>query len=72
MDAASQYKSMIAGIEALGVSRTEIARGAGVGRSTIGRLAIGDARMPSFETISRIKAFEEKIVTRAVPDTGRR
>jgi hypothetical protein len=67
-NAAEQYASMIRGIESLGITRTEIARGAQVSRTTVFRLAVGDARQPSFETISRIKAFEERIAPASVTD----
>lgn len=54
---------MIAGLESLGFSRTEIARGAQVSRTTVFRLAVGDARLPSFQTIERLQQFEQRAVT---------
>lgn len=45
---------MICGLEAGGLSRTEIAREAKVSRMTVWRLAEGVAREPSYHTIERI------------------
>jgi len=58
---AEQFAALIAGIESRGISRTEIAVGARISRTTVWRLATGEARAPSFETITRLIRYEEKI-----------
>lgn len=56
--AMDKFASMIAGLESVGLTRTQIAEGSGISRMTVWRLAEGEARRPSFETIERLKTFE--------------
>lgn len=51
------FEGLIAALESQGMTRSEIAYGAGVSRDTVWRLATGTARRPSHETIERIKNF---------------
>ncbi len=55
-----QFEALIAGLEDRGISRTKIASGAGISRDTVWRLATGTARRPSWETIERLRNFEQK------------
>lgn len=61
---------MIEGLEAKGLTRSEIARAASISRTTVFRLAVGDARLPSFETISRLQALDARVSL--VTDTKQR
>lgn len=54
------FDALIAGLEDLGISRTEIAQATGLSRDTIWRLATGSARQPYFETIDRLQDFARK------------
>lgn len=64
-----QYAGMIAGLEAEGLSVDEIARRSGVGRSTVYRHRAGDARLPTHETVVRIKSVYESL---RVPPVGQK
>lgn len=55
-----QFAAIIAGLESQGISRSDIAKGAGISRATVWRLAVGDARLPSYQTITRLKNFERQ------------
>ncbi len=59
---ADQFASLIAGLEAVGLSRSEIATSCHVTRATIWRLAAGEAREPTFATVRRIERLYEKAV----------
>lgn len=49
------FEALIAGLESSGMSRSDIAMHAGVSRDTVWRLATGQAKRPSFDTVSRIE-----------------
>lgn len=51
------FAAMIAGLEAGGLSQREIARRAKVSHATVQRLARGEARAPSFSTVTKIAAI---------------
>ena len=53
------FEGLVAALEAQGMTRSEIAHGAGVSRDTVWRLATGNARRPSHETIERLKLFSQ-------------
>lgn len=54
------FAGLIAGLEASGRSRAEIARAAGISRATVWRLATGQAREPAYGTIQRLKRLESR------------
>jgi transcriptional regulator with XRE-family HTH domain len=54
------FAGLIAGLESQGFNRSEIARAAGISRKTVWRIASGQAREPDFNTIQRLRRFEEK------------
>lgn len=58
---AEQFAALIAGIENQGISRTEIAYGARISRTTVWRFAEGAAHNPSFETVTRLVTYAEKV-----------
>jgi transcriptional regulator with XRE-family HTH domain len=62
-----EFEALIAGLESRGYSRSEIAHGARLSRTTVWRLAVGEARQPSYATITRLKAFATEKIG-AVPD----
>ena len=53
--------TMISSVEALGVQRIEIAHAAKVSPSTITRLASGEFRRPSHETVMKLHAACERL-----------
>lgn len=54
--------AMIAGLEATGLSRPEIAAQTKLSKNTIHRAAHGDIRQPSYSTVMRIKnIFDRQI-----------
>jgi len=57
---ADGFAAIIAGLENMGLSRTEIAAASGISRTTVWRLSVGEARQPSYETISRLKNLEAR------------
>jgi transcriptional regulator with XRE-family HTH domain len=57
------FQSMIAGLEDRGLSRTQIAEEAGLSRATVWRLATGEAREPSWQTIDALRNIEKRIAT---------
>lgn len=52
---------MIAGLESSGMTRTEIARKAGVSRMTVWRLAVGEGRSPLYETIHALENLSKNL-----------
>ena len=64
---AEDFASIIAGLEATGLSRTEIAREAHLSRMTVWRLAEGEAREPSFRVVSSIERVYEQRVSALQP-----
>lgn len=67
---AEDFASIIAGIEATGLSRTEIALAAGLSRQTVWRIAEGFAVEPSFRVISSIeRVYAERVPTTLHPVT---
>jgi hypothetical protein len=59
---AERFASLIAGLEASGISRAEIANQCGLSRANVWRIAVGEARKPAYSTIRRIeKLYEAKI-----------
>lgn len=54
---ADEFSALIAGLQSEGISRTQIANGAGLSRATVWRLAEGECRQPGYETITRLKNF---------------
>jgi predicted transcriptional regulator len=54
------FRGLIAGLEASGIKRSEIARSAGISRQTVWRIATGQAQEPYFSTIRRIKEIGNK------------
>jgi transcriptional regulator with XRE-family HTH domain len=59
---ADQFASLIAGLEAIGLSRSEIATTCRLSRANVWRLAAGEARNPSFATVRKIEKLYEKKV----------
>jgi len=47
----ANLENMIAGLELAGMTRTEIAQQAHMSRNTVWRLATGESREPSYETV---------------------
>lgn len=66
------FDALIAGLEDQGISRTEIARGAGLSRDTVWRLATGTARQPYFDTIDRLQHFAQKAAGSPVRPIGQK
>lgn len=52
---------MIAGLEAAGLTRADIARQAEVSKATITRLGNGDGIRPGYNTIARIKSLQDSV-----------
>jgi len=52
------FAGLVAGLEASGHTRTEIARAAGISRATVWRIATGNAREPGAHTIERLRRLE--------------
>ena len=71
MPTGDEFASMVAALEASGLSRTEIAAEAHVSRMTVWRFAEGLAREPSVRTVSKIAAVVERHGLRA-PELVRR
>lgn len=63
----ADFQGLIAGLESQGLSRTEIARAAGISRQTVWRIASGQAREPGFNTIRRLEHVERIIPTPVTP-----
>lgn len=54
--------AIIAGLEATGLSRPEIAVQAKLSRNTVHRAAVGDIRQPSFSTVQRLmNIFDRRV-----------
>lgn len=54
--------AIIAGLEATGLSRPEIASQAKLSRNTVHRAAVGDIRQPSFATVQRlVNIFDRRV-----------
>jgi predicted transcriptional regulator len=59
---AQRFASLIAGLEASGISRSEIANQCGLSRANVWRIAVGEARKPNYSTIRRIEhLYEQKV-----------
>jgi transcriptional regulator with XRE-family HTH domain len=56
-----EFQAMIAGIEATGVTRTQIARRVGMTRDTVWRYATGSVRRPSLDFYLRLKQLEKSV-----------
>lgn len=56
-----QFAAMITGLEAAGLSRTDIARQADVSKATITRLGNGDAIRPGYDTIAKLKNLQDSV-----------
>lgn len=63
-----QFAGMIAGLEASGMTPTEIMRETGVPKSTYYRIRSGEARAPAYATISPIQRLFKNRTT--VPPMG--
>jgi hypothetical protein len=68
---ADEFSALIAGLESQGMTKTVIARETGLSRMTVWRLAVGECSRPSYDTITRLKAFERRLA-RPVTDMLRR
>ncbi|MDX0124488.1 helix-turn-helix domain-containing protein [Sinorhizobium meliloti] len=66
---ADEFAAIIAGLESQGVSRSKIARETGLSRMTVWRIANGETSRPSYETVVRLKRFEQRVA--AVTDMRR-
>lgn len=54
--------AIIAGLEATGLSRPEIAVQARLSRNTVHRAAVGEIRQPSYSTVMRLtNIFERRV-----------
>jgi len=51
------FEGLVAALESQGMTRTEIAEQSGLSRATVWRVAVGDARRPSHETVERLVAL---------------
>lgn len=56
-----EFAAIIAGLEAQGISQTEIARETGLSRMTIWRLTVGETPRPSYDTVQRLKTFQQRV-----------
>jgi len=56
--------AIIAGLEATGMSRTEIATEAKLSRNTVWRMAQGEVRDPNYSTVMRIKNLSDRRTVR--------
>jgi transcriptional regulator with XRE-family HTH domain len=59
---ACQFDTLIAGLEEMGFSRSEIAYGAGVSRATVWRLASGEIQSPNYATAVKLQKYAENPV----------
>jgi lambda repressor-like predicted transcriptional regulator len=57
------FAGMIAGLEQAGLSRTEIAREAGLSRNTIWRAATGMWREPDHQSVVKLDRIFQRAVT---------
>ncbi|WP_026618571.1 transcriptional regulator with XRE-family HTH domain [Ensifer sp. WSM1721] len=58
-------ETMIARLKASGLTPSMIARESGISRMTVWRIANGDARQPSYDTVHRIeRVYEARCLTR--------
>ncbi|ASP51466.1 XRE family transcriptional regulator [Sinorhizobium medicae] len=69
---AADLEAMLAGLKSAGMGPSQIAREAGVGRSTLWRFRVGDARMPSYDVVSRIEAVYRRRVSCTVDSRHRK
>ena len=53
--------ALIAGLEQIGLSRSEIAERAGLSRQTLYRLVNGDGRAPQFETFEKLEKLSRRV-----------
>ncbi|UXN60909.1 helix-turn-helix domain-containing protein [Phyllobacterium zundukense] len=59
---AEQFASLIAGLEAAGMSRDLIAKQCGLSRASVWRLAAGEARTPTYGTVRSLeRLYETKV-----------
>lgn len=56
-----QFASMIAGLEAAGLSRSDIARQADVSKATVTRLGNGNGKAPGYVTVEKIKSLSDSV-----------
>lgn len=56
--------AIIAGLEATGLSRTEIANQARLSRNTVWRMAQGEVREPTYSSVMRIKGLADRRAVR--------
>jgi len=63
--------AMIMALESAGLTRAEIAQQAHMSRNTVWRLATGEAREPSYETVRKIEVLHAQRVSGS-PTPGRR
>ena len=58
------FAALIAGLETdAQMSRTAIAEATGLSRSTIWRIAVGEARRPSHEAVEKVTALHQRAVS---------
>src|SRR3954447_4039097 len=62
-----QFASMILALRQSGLGRTEIAARTGISRAHLYRLAVGDIRRPSHETVSRLEKLQAQVVKSVKP-----
>jgi len=54
----ARFQSMILALRQSGLGRTEIAARTGISRAHLYRLAAGDIRRPSYDTVSKIEKLQ--------------
>lgn len=62
MDTTEKVAMIIAALKASGLGPSEIAREAHLSRQTVYRLEVGYCRMPSFDTVERLRALESRML----------
>lgn len=58
----STFAAMIAGIESHGVSRPQIVEISGLSKNTVWRMAAGEVRLPSYETVRRLEYVHRRVI----------
>jgi transcriptional regulator with XRE-family HTH domain len=64
---ADTFASLLAGIQASGLSNRQIAQRAGLSTMTVWRIETGTARHPSFDTYLRLARVYERTTGQPVP-----
>jgi|RhiMethySRZTD1v2_1073278.scaffolds.fasta_scaffold2881941_1 transcriptional regulator with XRE-family HTH domain len=55
------FANVIRGLEACGLSKLTIARRAGLSRSYVHKIAAGEVRRPSYETVHRLERLQRSL-----------